>query len=232
MKKVLGFLFPSVAFLVFTPFKLLFLFLKRLKCFLEGINNFKEKHLLTRVMLYWQDDWPTPNEMTIFRIFLGLGLFPMAYHWGFVGNYVIFPILLLAIATDFLDGLVARAKKLQSRLGSLLDKIADKTLVIPLGVYEFLEIDPALAWWSVIGTVFVTLTAIACYFWDKEVPENIFGKAATVFYFIAIVLPIWQAAWPLAQLLGWTGFSLGVLSALYNFAKFYGKGMMTNAIPK
>ena len=48
---------------------------------------------------------------------------------GIVGDLVPFFLFVLASFTDFLDGLLARLYKEESKLGELLDPIADKILV-------------------------------------------------------------------------------------------------------
>ena len=48
---------------------------------------------------------------------------------GIVGDLVPFFLFILASFTDFLDGLLARLYKEESKLGELLDPIADKILV-------------------------------------------------------------------------------------------------------
>ena len=48
---------------------------------------------------------------------------------GFYGDVIPFAIFLIASFTDFLDGLLARMYKEESKLGELLDPIADKIIV-------------------------------------------------------------------------------------------------------
>ena len=48
---------------------------------------------------------------------------------GVVGDLVPFFLFIIASFTDFLDGLLARLYKEESKLGELLDPIADKILV-------------------------------------------------------------------------------------------------------
>ncbi len=48
---------------------------------------------------------------------------------GFYGDVIPFTLFVIASFTDFLDGLLARIYKEESRLGELLDPIADKIIV-------------------------------------------------------------------------------------------------------
>jgi len=70
-----------------------------------------------------------PNILTIGRIIL-VPIFVITFYIpGFLGDLIPFFIFLLASFTDFLDGLLARLYKEESRLGELLDPIADKIIV-------------------------------------------------------------------------------------------------------
>ena len=70
-----------------------------------------------------------PNILTIWRIVLGPIFIFNFYLPGFLGDLIPFIIFLLASFTDFLDGLLARLYKEESKLGELLDPIADKIIV-------------------------------------------------------------------------------------------------------
>jgi CDP-diacylglycerol--glycerol-3-phosphate 3-phosphatidyltransferase/cardiolipin synthase len=70
-----------------------------------------------------------PNILTIGRIIL-VPIFVIAFYIpGFLGDLIPFFIFLLASFTDYLDGLLARLYKEESKLGELLDPIADKIIV-------------------------------------------------------------------------------------------------------
>jgi len=70
-----------------------------------------------------------PNILTIGRIIL-VPIFVIAFYIpGFLGDLIPFFIFILASFTDFLDGLLARLYKEESKLGELLDPIADKIIV-------------------------------------------------------------------------------------------------------
>ena len=70
-----------------------------------------------------------PNILTIGRIII-VPIFVLSFFVpGIVGDLVPFFLFVLASFTDFLDGLLARLYKEESKLGELLDPIADKILV-------------------------------------------------------------------------------------------------------
>ena len=70
-----------------------------------------------------------PNILTIGRIII-VPIFVISFFLpGFFGDLIPFFLFVLASFTDFLDGLLARLFKAESKLGELLDPIADKILV-------------------------------------------------------------------------------------------------------
>ena len=70
-----------------------------------------------------------PNILTIGRIII-VPIFVLSFYIpGVVGDLVPFFLFVLASFTDYLDGLLARLYKEESKLGELLDPIADKILV-------------------------------------------------------------------------------------------------------
>ena len=70
-----------------------------------------------------------PNILTIGRIII-VPIFVLSFFIpGFFGDLIPFFIFILASFTDYLDGLLARLFKEESKLGELLDPIADKILI-------------------------------------------------------------------------------------------------------
>ena len=70
-----------------------------------------------------------PNILTIGRIII-VPFFVVSFFLpGFYGEIIPFLLFILASFTDFLDGLLARLYKEESKLGELLDPIADKIIV-------------------------------------------------------------------------------------------------------
>ncbi len=70
-----------------------------------------------------------PNILTIGRIII-VPIFVLSFFLpGFFGDLIPFFLFIAASFTDFLDGLLARFFKEESKLGELLDPIADKILV-------------------------------------------------------------------------------------------------------
>jgi cardiolipin synthase (CMP-forming) len=70
-----------------------------------------------------------PNILTIGRIII-VPIFVLTFFIpGFFGDLIPFFLFVVASFTDYLDGLLARILKEESKLGELLDPIADKILV-------------------------------------------------------------------------------------------------------
>jgi len=70
-----------------------------------------------------------PNILTIGRIIIVPFFVTSFFLPGFYGEIIPFLLFILASFTDFLDGLLARLYKEESKLGELLDPIADKIIV-------------------------------------------------------------------------------------------------------
>ena len=71
-----------------------------------------------------------PNILTIGRIII-VPIFVLTFFLpGFYGDVIPCFLFVLASFTDFLDGLLARLFKEESKLGELLDPIADKLLIV------------------------------------------------------------------------------------------------------
>jgi cardiolipin synthase len=71
-----------------------------------------------------------PNILTIGRIILVPILVFVFFVPGPLGDWLACGIFIIASFTDFVDGFLARLLKQQSRLGEMLDPIADKIIVV------------------------------------------------------------------------------------------------------
>ena len=70
-----------------------------------------------------------PNILTIGRIII-VPFFVLAFYLpGFYGDLTAFALFVIASFSDFLDGMLARMLGQESKLGELLDPIADKIIV-------------------------------------------------------------------------------------------------------
>ena len=99
-----------------------------------------------------------PNILTIGRIilvpiFIGTFFLP-----GAMGDWIPFFIFGLACFTDFLDGLLARLYKEESKLGELLDPIADKIIVSSALV--LLVMDDTIKNYEIIAAIIILIREI------------------------------------------------------------------------
>jgi CDP-diacylglycerol--glycerol-3-phosphate 3-phosphatidyltransferase len=91
--------------------------------------------------------WNLPNSLTLLRIFLVP--FMVVVLLTKYSNYLGLAIFCVAAITDFFDGYFARKYNKMTRLGALLDPIADK-LLMSAAFISLIELGLARAWMIVI----------------------------------------------------------------------------------
>ncbi len=75
--------------------------------------------------------WTVPNILTVIRLLAAPGIALMfLYFMRPLADWFALVLFLGAAVTDFVDGYIARAWKQESRLGAMLDPIADKAMVV------------------------------------------------------------------------------------------------------
>jgi len=134
--------------------------------------------------------WNLPNSLTLFRIFLVPFLVVVLLtKWS---DWVGLAIFLVAAATDFFDGYIARKTNRTTRLGALLDPIADK-LLMSAAFISLVELGLARAWMVVIiiGREFAVsgLRSIAAQN-GVTIAASPLGKTKTITQVVAISLLI------------------------------------------
>jgi len=134
--------------------------------------------------------WNLPNSLTLFRIFLVpfLVVVLLTKFSDFVG----LAIFLVAALTDYFDGYFARKLNRTTRLGALLDPIADK-LLMSAAFISLVELGLAKAWMVVIiiGREFAVsgLRSIAAQL-GVTIGASPLGKTKMIMQVIAISLLI------------------------------------------
>ena len=94
-----------------------------------------------------------PNILTIGRIIL-VPFFVLAFYLpGFYGDLTAFALFVIASFTDFLDGMLARMLGEESKLGELLDPIADKIIVATALI--LLVMDGTIGHYEVIAAIII-----------------------------------------------------------------------------
>lgn len=159
-----------------------------------------------------------PNLLTMSRF----GLIPLflAFYWNDRPVIALF-IVLLAGLTDMLDGYIARRSGQITITGSMLDPLADKTMM--LAVVLSLLIDERIPWEAAAVMAFreVGMIGSSAFFHfrgQKTVPANTMGKATTVVYYLAIVLLFLDLPGGTAVL--WSGIALSYVASIVYFTQF------------
>ena len=143
-------------------------------------------------------NWNLPNLITIVRILLAPIFMWMlladngadgGLRWAAAGLFIV------AIATDGIDGAIARKHNLVTDLGKLLDPIADK--ILTGGALVCLSILGELPWWVTI-VILVREIGITVFRFvmlrDRVIPASRGGKLKTILQSVAISLalvPLW-----------------------------------------
>ncbi|MDA3805202.1 CDP-diacylglycerol--glycerol-3-phosphate 3-phosphatidyltransferase [Clavibacter sp. CT19] len=143
--------------------------------------------------------WNVANILTIVRILLApVFVVLLAADDGSDGplRYAAAALFIVAIATDGVDGHIARSRNLVTDLGKLLDPIADK--VLTGAALVMLSVLGELPWWVTI-VILVRELGITAYRFavlrDRVVAASRGGKLKTVAQAVAIsvaLLPLWD----------------------------------------
>jgi cardiolipin synthase len=163
-----------------------------------------------------------PNSITIVRLFL-IPLFVVLFFSDLAhANLYAFLVLLLAGLSDMLDGYLARKHRKITDIGKLLDPLADKLMMITV-ILAFV-IDQRITWMA--AAVFflrdVGMIISSAFFHfnsSKTVPTaNFFGKATTVFFYVAFLLIMFQLPYDTELL--WGAISFSILTSFIYFVAF------------
>lgn len=175
-----------------------------------------------------------PNSLTLARIFL-VPLLVVVMLTKFEGRLVLgLPVELVAAAifglaslTDWLDGYVARRRHQVTRLGQVLDPIADK-LLISATLVSLVQLDLASAWMvSVIIGRELAVTGLrnVAYSRGLSMPASGLGKLKMASQVTAILLLLlgWERM-PLLLLAGqaalWVVLATSIISAVDYYRRF------------
>jgi len=169
-----------------------------------------------------------PNALTISRIFLTPLLLTVLLTQTFPHKEIIaVTIVLIAAATDWFDGYLARRLQQVSNVGMLLDPIADKLLVSSV-LISMVETHQVAAWMVVIivGREFaVTGLRSIAQAAGTTIAASDLGKTKMVMQIVAIVslllVPLVRIAWLVAQISLYLVVIFALTSAVNYFIKFW-----------
>ena len=149
-------------------------------------------------------NWNLPNAITLVRIAAAPLLFWMLLADGGDDGWLRWAaaaVFILAIATDGIDGHIARSRGLVTDLGTILDPIADKLLTS--GALVCLSILGELPWWVtaiiVVREVGITIWRLVELRRGNVVPASSGGKLKTIVQSVAIsfaLVPLWTIFGP------------------------------------
>lgn len=157
-----------------------------------------------------------PNILTLCRFFL-IPLFVWIFFSGH--HQAAFLILILAGATDILDGYLARSRGLVTQTGIMLDPLADKTMMIAVVLSLMIS---GMIPWEAAAAMFIRdlgMIAGAAFFHfrgKRTVPANVMGKLTTVLYYLAILFIIFEFPFAIGYLWFVIAFSF-ITSIIYIF---------------
>lgn len=107
-------------------------------------------------------------------------------------RYIALGIFIIAVLTDFFDGLVARIKKEKSEIGKVIDPLADKLLLNAAFVSLYFLKFP-ISWWVVLIVIsrdIIILIGIAILNFIKieiVIFPSMWGKFTTFFQMLTII---------------------------------------------
>lgn len=134
-----------------------------------------------------------PNILTSFRILLVPALLAAYFTMGKYRHLATLLIFFAAGLTDCMDGYFARKYNQITKLGKVLDPIADKLLTA--SVLFCLCMSKVINWVLlaviVVKELYMAVGASFCLRHDIEVASDIYGKLATVTFYPAVLM-----AWP------------------------------------
>jgi len=133
-------------------------------------------------------------------------------------------IFVIASATDFFDGYIARNWDQKTQLGAILDPLADKMLTLA-AFLGLMMIDRANAWAIYLiltREFFITGLRVAAIGEGKNIAASMAGKVKTVLQMIAIGFLMMN--WPFAELLLWAAVALTLYSGYEYIIGYTKKG--------
>ena len=168
-----------------------------------------------------------PNALAFFRILLAPLMFFMLVnapeifrqiHISWI-NYFAALIFVIASVTDFFDGYIARCWDQKTKLGAILDPLADKMLILAafLGLMMLGRASAWAVYLILIREFFITGFRVVMASDGVEVAASMAGKVKTVSQMFAVGFLL--MSWPGGKLLLWIAVALTLYSGFeYIFA--------------
>ncbi len=201
----------------------------KLKLFLEKIDKHRDDLLSPHIRKFWPR-YILPNRLTILRIFLSV-LIIGGLLMGVRDRLLLVLIFIIGALSDLFDGSVARVLNTESRLGAVLDSLADKMLVFPIVVFILFRNYAWLLLFLMIPEIISGLMTIYYRTKRKVISVNIFGKTKMMISCIALALilifdfPENPSSFPIALMI--LSATFACLSIVLNLRIIKAKGLKT-----
>lgn len=166
-----------------------------------------------------------PNIITLFRIIL-VFVFIFVFNSELENKNILCAIVfILSGISDVLDGYIARKYNFVSNFGKLMDPLADKFMQITVAVCVA-TVEKALIWVPIVLVLKeISMICGAARLFKKEnivVCANIFGKIASLLYFIVFsLIIIFKDINPLVKQVMCLSFIGVSIIAFINYFNFY-----------
>lgn len=165
-----------------------------------------------------------PNMISVFRILL-VPIYLLVFFSNLENRFILAGLIfILAGISDVLDGNIARKYNLTTKLGALLDPVADKLMLFAVLIsYTVEKIIPI---WILLALgakeiVLVIGASILYLFKGNQVlPSNKYGKVATFSFYVATLSVVFKLPGKLSQWLFIFTVALNIL-AFINYLKIY-----------
>lgn len=180
-----------------------------------------------------------PNILTVFRIFgvfLMVFFYFLPYDWS---RYAAAAVFAIAAATDWVDGYLARNWAMSSKLGELLDPVADKLLVctaliLMVGAYDYILME-----FIAIVIIGREITVMAMRSWlaedmGKANPPSVkvswLGKSKTLLQLLGIAIFFAFPPGNSSVYFSWLALMVLIVASVITLwsAYYYGRALLAN----
>lgn len=168
-----------------------------------------------------ENRWNLPNLISLYR----LVSFPFLLYLIYIENESLFALLLcINLISDIIDGLIARAFKLQTEFGARLDSIADwGTYILAfLGIYQFkMEEHQADFWLLYVFIGLIIFYNIFSFIKFRRLPSlhmfsaKIGGYLQGIYFFSLFAFGFYPPIFYLAMIWGWVSSIEEIIILIY-----------------
>ena len=166
-----------------------------------------------------------PNALSLFRLFLVPVYLVVFFSTLPHAHLLAATIFIVAGLTDILDGYIARKYNMITRLGRILDPLADKFMVwaalISLSVSRIIPVFVSILYF--LKEILMGIGGLLVWRRLKDIPgSNIWGKTSTLLFFVAIACSI---LFDLSGWVVWLLFGPALILMLVAFVQYVQRGI-------